>query len=1011
MKHYVMPWPDVQRRVFAYILDRLNLFSDFDPKKLEVSLWATSALRLQDVALDPGRLSNRGVSVSRASLREIRVQLSTNGVQIDACGLEIDAELYEPQPDLGLSILLDPLDSEMSRSDEQVGYGMGDTSGIVTKLADLALAQLTCRISEISWNLRVRGRTVLVEADSASLASNKTLHLEALRVAPSIFYTPDSMAGSTYFDTQEQVTPDLLRINSLMAEVKENSINLTVDKITVEAIPLLEIVLGLVDDFLLQQSSRSPEEGSNSDDAMRISETKVNEVVFFDEGHRFRLCQIHFENNHLVIDELDIPGVARCQPFLTIKPGLLVETPLPIAAQLEAPEYAYSLVERLRTTLTGLRPPPAAEPTHFCVKLPDLRVACGDIIVVIAPQVITHEEMFVPELSVVFRHGRAVADGLRWIWADALHMDSLNVILTTDSDSKSGENSNFSQFNVEELPTLAQNIYIDSFSVEKGSLSILGSVKAAGGKIAARIESKYKNSWFRCSVKANTQPWEIAIREVDAFVQLEEIPIGGQKKTENSVSEIKVLKTLIKVTIAGNMTFGHQLVTLRAPIDGSARYGRGKWAVHVPELRMYLMDELRSEILKARHITLAPMGTRVAQINVSVCADSWERIHRLIDSLSPGTPKRTYNVQPSEIDVLKDVDKLTFTEFLEEEDQPTFTTSSPELVIVDDYMDKSHHTPPKNYAWTLNIDHLTWQLFDGFDLQNVRRDLGEAIHRVEREPTPNRPDEIVGDVMYESIFVGGRPHEDLQTQVRDELGGKGYGRSRQPKVKLTVWGTSIAFRADNLSAQVVSLKVADLLPSSTFQHVLEFQGGSAALKLELETVGENPELRLLLKSEPISISLDQDMLEFLMRFFQFTSLPASRAPSPENEKPYFQRVEVTDVLMRISYHPKKMDYRGLRTSYAELLNLFYIDRARVTLKHCVLYGISGIDRVTRELFAVWGPEIRHNQLLRVLTGFGPLRSVARIGTSVRDGAGISTVRKTASGLYKVGTRLTQSRQR
>lgn len=1013
--HYIMPWPDVQRRVFAYILDRLNLFSDFDPEKLEVSIWATSALRLQDVALDPVRLSNRGVNVRSAILREIRVQLSTNGVQVDASGLEVDAELCEPQPDLGLSMLLDPLDPDLSISDDQVGYGMGDTSGIVTKIADMALAQLTCNINKITINLTIRAQEVLVQAEAASLTSNKVLHIEALSVAPNEFYASTNLAESTYFDTQEQATPEFLRIDNLVAEVKDKYISLAVDNVCIEAIPYLELFLGLIDSFFLQQDNQTSDNTESSEETIFIGKAKVDKVTFLDGGHQFSLCQICYENGHLVIDELHVPGIAHCQPFLIVKPGLMIEIPLPIAAQVESMDYARSLIERLKLVLNGLKPPPAAEPTPFSVKLPDLRVAFGDFIIVIAPQNITHEKLAISQLSIVFPNGRAVVDGIEWVWTDVLHLNDLNVMLTSDYSVESSNHSDTGPPTFDELPVVRQNIVVDHFSVENATFQCVGSLASNNGKLKAELEGKFNKSWLRCSINATMGPWEINISETDGVIQLEDLALQvGSNSGDHSSTGVGGLKSRLKASINGSIILKHELATLRVPLEISGRYSKGRWAMHIPTIRVYLVDDSEIEIVKARQLVLTTNGGRVSRINVSACADSWERIHRLVDSLSPDSPKRHYNVQPSEINIMEDIDNLTFTDIPAEEDTPVSTVLGPELVVVEDYMDRSRHNTHKTDGWTMVIDHLSWQLFDGFDLKNTRNDLGTAIRRVETDPattSPASPDEVVGDIMYESIFVGGRPHEDLQKRVREELGGKGFGRSMQPKVKLTAWGTSIAIQRSALRFQVAALKVADLLSSSSFQHVMEIQGPASALKIDAESVGENPELRLVFKSEPISVSLDQDMLEFLMRFFQFTALPPKNAPLVEAEKPYFQRVEIMDVLLRISYKPKKIDYRGLRTSYAELLNLFSIDRARVTLKHCVLYGILGVDRLSDKLGAVWGPEITHNQLLRVLTRVGPLRSVARLGYSVKDGAGVSTVKKTASGLYKVGSRLRQSRPR
>lgn len=135
---------------------------------------------------------------------------------------------------------------------------------------------------------------------------------------------------------------------------------------------------------------------------------------------------------------------------------------------------------------------------------------------------------------------------------------------------------------------------------------------------------------------------------------------------------------------------------------------------------------------------------------------------------------------------------------------------------------------------------------------------------------------------------------------------------------------------------------------------------------------------------PLRLHVDQDALEFISRFFEFKD-ESSTSPSSKADEPFLQRVEVNAVRMKLDYKPKKVDYAGLRSGHTnEFKNFFILDGAEMVLRHVIIYGIVGFDKLHKTLNDIWTPDVLKNQLPGVLSGLGPMRSLVNLAGGVRD---------------------------
>ncbi|TCD64536.1 autophagy- protein 2 [Steccherinum ochraceum] len=244
------------------------------------------------------------------------------------------------------------------------------------------------------------------------------------------------------------------------------------------------------------------------------------------------------------------------------------------------------------------------------------------------------------------------------------------------------------------------------------------------------------------------------------------------------------------------------------------------------------------------------------------------------------------------------------------------------------------------------------------------------------------------------------------------------GHTARVKVSKRSRGPSIEFRFMQLSADIDNyrndpelasrslvtirdVEILDHIKTSTWRKFLtskttDSKGNiretdSNMVRVELRQVypalgHETQEARLRMKILPLRLHVDQDALDFLKKFFSFKdpdALPSQ--PTDPADDTYFQQAEVFPVDLKLDYKPRRVDYRALRDGRTiELMNFFHFDGAEMTLRHITLTGITGWAKVFDLLNDLWTPDVKATQLVEVISGVAPIRSVVNVGSGVAD---------------------------
>ena len=344
--------------------------------------------------------------------------------------------------------------------------------------------------------------------------------------------------------------------------------------------------------------------------------------------------------------------------------------------------------------------------------------------------------------------------------------------------------------------------------------------------------------------------------------------------------------------------------------------------------------------------------------------------------------------------------------------------------------------------WNL-FDGYDWQTTRDTITQAVKdiesRAMMKRPRSITRSPGPEDDAEsVIGDTLFNSIYISIPANHDprgLASAINHDIddlvsetgsyatgttvtatpsGRQSYqprpkrlklNRSKQHKMSFELAGVSADFVAfppssgeveSSIDVRVKKLEIFDNLPTSTWKKFATYMSEAGEQQINtnmvhLELLNVKPvaelsasEMVLKLTILPLRLHVDQDAVDFLSRFFEFKddSAPASESPSPP---PFLQRVEVNPVQLKLDYKPKKVDYAGLRSGRTtEFMNFIILDRADILLRRVILYGVSGFDRMGIMLNNIWSPDVRSNQLPRVLAGLAPIRPLVDVAGGVRE---------------------------
>ncbi|KAM7207563.1 autophagy-related protein 2 [Naviculisporaceae sp. PSN 640] len=282
----------------------------------------------------------------------------------------------------------------------------------------------------------------------------------------------------------------------------------------------------------------------------------------------------------------------------------------------------------------------------------------------------------------------------------------------------------------------------------------------------------------------------------------------------------------------------------------------------------------------------------------------------------------------------------------------------------------------------------------------ANRDPAELARAINQELQDNftETESIATTAMTAATARPGSQHRPRSKNLK-------LNRSKRHKITFELRGVNVdlvTFPPDSgetlnsIDIRIHDLDIFDHIPTSTWKKFAmydhdagERELGANMVHLELlntKPVAAMPASEIVLKVTvlPLRLHVDQDALDFITRFFEFKddTMPIHASPS---DIPFIQRAEVNDVPVKLDFKPKRVDYAGLRSGHTtEFMNFLILEDARLVLRHVILYGVSGFDKLGDQLNSIWTDNVKKTQLPGVLAGIGPVRSLVTAGSGIKD---------------------------
>ncbi|KAK3351971.1 hypothetical protein B0H65DRAFT_418528 [Neurospora tetraspora] len=328
-------------------------------------------------------------------------------------------------------------------------------------------------------------------------------------------------------------------------------------------------------------------------------------------------------------------------------------------------------------------------------------------------------------------------------------------------------------------------------------------------------------------------------------------------------------------------------------------------------------------------------------------------------------------------------------------------------------------------------------------VQDVEAKAYERKARADRHTYEDEGDEasVVDDCLFNSIYIAVGPNGDpsnLRRAINQELQyqdtttetesiattafttstarASGHrqsrprsktlklSRSKNHKITFELKGVNVdvvTFPPGNETINTIDVRIHDLdvfdhIRTSTWKKfaMYDIDAGERELSkhmvhlevLNVKPVPDLPATELVVKVNilPLRLHVDQDALDFITRFFEFKdeTQPIHQSSS---DVPFIQRCEVGDVPVRLDFKPKRVDYAGLRSGHTtEFMNFVILEDSRLVLRHVILYGVSGFDKLGKKLNDIWTADVKATQLPGVLAGVAPVRSLVNAGSGFKD---------------------------
>lgn len=323
---------------------------------------------------------------------------------------------------------------------------------------------------------------------------------------------------------------------------------------------------------------------------------------------------------------------------------------------------------------------------------------------------------------------------------------------------------------------------------------------------------------------------------------------------------------------------------------------------------------------------------------------------------------------------------------------------------------------PSNSKFKLSllIKALTLKMHEGFNFNHTRNTIALKLKQLS--------DSDRDDVLFNSIYIPKNhkqnttaENEYLETQLYNTLPEFNLQKVKTHSGEIKATDLSVDFELINqiiqskLQLRCKDLDVIDNLKSSDFNKFLtshkspELDNSFSKekrklLSFDLEIVKPDgsllaTEMRMKLCLEPIRMHINEEYIDFLMRFFTFRD-ERFELIDEYPERAYIQKLEIMGINISVDFKSgvKKSkedkdvnEEESVRSKFLSTLkSLIVVENCDLKFKHLVMYGIDDFGDISKIIQSRWIMDVINSQRIALMSGVLPLNSALNITTAFKN---------------------------
>lgn len=734
-----MLWPDVTRRIWSYIIAKLGIFTNVDPSQLELS---ATKLRLNQLEVDHSKLDIPGMTTQKFVIGQLGLELGVSGLFISANTVSIELMLDKIESaDLGISMLMEAtkneINSEIPTENEVAGgvvaasdgaivgpagsaSGSSAVGGMASKIADLALSQISATVKEINIDVHLSPTSSIgIHIEQGILSSKHKLELESISIN---YSEADQMMKSVYFDTSSTLmsVPELAFINRIVVDFTLDSMifSVLVDHARVAGVSLLKWMVTLMNEHSGQTNDKDATDDTKKDSESEASgDLTVGTLEIYEtlEGSRqpLKLHNIKLSQEEFVIEELELPEVVHVSPFFSLNKQKTesgevilqasVDVPVSVNIPLDFLSPIHQLIDTITAILAELELEDDREATKFIMKLPELRIGIdnGLAVLLVFPQDLSQEHLSIRECILTAADGQILLKNLDFDFGSKVDIDEVRMKITqrflesidcmkneydkfipdSELDKSFVDNTIWNGIELPELSLRVQSLLLD-YESYRLNLYIHCLMSAEKTTLKAEARGLDEKSELELDFQAISRD---SLRSIDSALLLKKcnihIPLEAFVDTSESSNNAESKEIIGKEsnnavlcpTVTCSIKFDTDVnifaneVQSRLTFENSyLSFDPNQTLLVIPRAVWGVLDTTFVNLLKVKNLKYKLNYDREHSLSISrcvlsTCADTHHYIVDTISKLIPEVPTPSFKTElDGEINVLEDVEQEYF---------------------------------------------------------------------------------------------------------------------------------------------------------------------------------------------------------------------------------------------------------------------------------------------------------------------------------------------------------------